>query len=280
MQPRMRRVGLGFAVLFTAAGPATAGGNGLDPAIAVITSGMDGRSSDTARKEVARVLSARLRTLGARLMVPSAEEGRHAPSGINKVTTGPTRMKDVSAADLVIAVSTEPTYRRGTYTSRLSLTLRAVVYPVDGGRARTLTATQQRRLPWSCDRSCAGGKAGAMAGDAARALAPRVMRMARRLVPVPARRLTFTGFGGQEIKVIRSYLRVFPGFYRMGEARRHRGGAVIRYHSRLDAGRLEAALHKMLGHLNTAGAISRADQEFLITKAAETERDKHDSRDW
>jgi hypothetical protein len=273
------RAFLGGAVLLGAAGPAPASGPGLEPAIAVIAapSGEDGTGRD--KDHAGRILAARLGALGARLVRPAPAADAGGAKGI-KVTTRPPHADDPGAADLVVAPRTTRALRRGAYTGHLQVTVGAALYPASGAPPRTLRITRQRRLPWACVEACAARHAARLAAEAAEDLAPGILKTARALVPVPARRLAFEGFSGREIAQARSYLRVFPGFHHMDGGRPLGGATVIRYASRLDDPSLGAALHRMLGHLGIRGRLARAGRRVTVTKDAGQPAPRDETREW
>jgi len=272
---------IGAAVLCCASATGFAADQQRVPAIVLIVQGggADTDLSDRAR----RTMETRLRALGAPVLgAAGMPVSRPAPAGKGQIRL--TALKrpatDPSAADLVIALATESRLQEGAYTRRLRLTVRADLYPSDGGVRRSLQSVRERRLPAACRTACTARLAGRMAGEAARGLAPQIFSQARIMVPVPARRIALSGFKPREIKEIRAYLGAFPGYVRMDRGRARGGATVIRYASRLDRQRLQAALGKMLSHLDMAAVVGFKGRDVTVTRSAAGRPEGGPTRQW
>ncbi len=280
----MGRIGccliLGAAVMMcgTVAGAAGRPAKGLTIAV-VATGRTDDDAATRALAEAQRALTESLRALGARV------SGRDiADAGSSKSRRAMAAGRRAAAAppiDVVIGLSAEPVRRVGTYTTHLAMSLRAVLYAVyDSGRPRILRDRRERRLPASCSKACVARIGARMAEEQARALAPGIFQQAGRVASTAARRLAFRGFSNRELRKIRQYLRVFPGFRRMGQGVRRAKDTVIGYQSRLGDRALGSALKKMLGHMEIPAGVSRRGRGFTVARNAGPAQPVALSRQW
>lgn len=225
-----------------------------------------GRTDDHATTRAQRALTESLGALGARVTVRAMAEAGSSPTARHAVAVE-RRAAAPPRLDVVIGLSAKPVLSAGTYTAHLAMSLRAALYAVNGDRPpRILQARRKRRLPAFCPKACVARIGARMAEEQARALAPAIFRQARRVATRPARRLAFHGFSERELSEIRQYLRVFPGFRRMGHGVRRAKDWVIDYGSRLDDGALGSALKKMLGHMGIAAGVSRRGRGFTVAR--------------
>jgi hypothetical protein len=243
----------------------------LSPAIVLIVQGPAGGADAATQDRARRVLDQRLRALGAPVQsaaVPGAltDHKQIHRTGLKRAAIDP------GAADMVVALAVQRRLRVGAYTRHIKLTLRADLYPSSGGARRSLRAVREQRIPATCRAACAARLETRILGETAHDLAPRIVRQARVLVPVPARRIALDGFKPPEIKEMRAYLAAFPGFVRMNPARARGQAQVIRYSSRLDRERLTAALRKMLGHLDMAAVIRFKGRDVTLVRRPQGDR--------
>jgi hypothetical protein len=271
---------LGAAVLWGVVSPGPAFAAELAPAIVLIVQGPADGADAATQDRARRILDQRLRALGAPVQSAAVPGGTKDHGKIHRTALKGAEI-DPGAADMVVALAVQRRLRIGAYTRHLKLTLRADLYPSSGGARRSLRAAREQRIPATCRAACASRLETRMLGEAAQDLAPGILRQARVLVPVPARRIALDGFTPPEIKEMRAYLAAFPGFVRMDRERARGKAMVIRYSSRLDRERLTAALYKMLGHLDMAAVIRFKGRDATLVRRAQGDRRARGStRQW
>lgn len=278
----MDRIGccliLGAAVMICGGVPAVAEKPAKSLAIAIVGSGETG--GGVALTEAKRALTESLRALGARVTGPLINDTGSSSKARQAVAPG-RNAAPAPPVDVVIGLSAKPNRRTGAYTVHLAMSLRAVLHAVEGdGPPQIFNARRERRLPASCPKSCIGRIAARMAGEQAQALASGIFRQAIRMVSTIGRRLAFRGFSVRELSEIRQYLRVFPGFQRMGQGVRRAKDTVIGYRSRLDDPTLASALRKMLGHMGTRAGITRRGRAYTVVRVAGPAQPDATPRQW
>jgi len=270
---------IGAVVLSGAPAPGLAAAAETAPTMILISQGPAGGTDEALREHTRRTLDARLRALGAPMLSAAAP-----PTARDRAKIQLTALKrpaaDPGGADLVIALVTESRLHEGAYTRRLRFSVRADLYPAAGGARRSVHAVRERRLRATCRAACTARLKKTLAGEAVKDLAPRIFKQARALVPVPARRIALFGFKPREIEEMRAYLRAFPGFVRMDRGRPRGGATIIRYASRLDRQRLEAALGKMLRHLDLAAGVRFKGRDVAVVRSASGRREGTSTRQW
>ncbi|MDX1483423.1 MAG: hypothetical protein R3229_02980 [Alphaproteobacteria bacterium] len=256
-------------VIASASAELRAGGLRPGPGIAVVTAGAAaGGGASQALERAKRVFMQRLRRGGARVSGHVMTPSKGAAGSADPLSVADQRWAS-PPVDAVLVLAVELQRRHGAYTARLSVALTATLHVIEAEAPPAIFRDRrERRLPSHCPDDCSSRIAARLASQGADALAPRLLRSINGLDLTPARALAFRGFDAPETREIQDYLRVFPGFRRMSQARQRGNAIVIRYLSRLSDRKLMAALRKMLGHMGIPAAVSKRGGTFTVARAA------------